>query len=265
MTLQIGYQPRGYVDYSQATGSKFSLSLVLREISLAGFVGIEIGDQWDLGTPEECQETLANHGLKLTSLPIVVWQEVDWETVTAKARFLEALGAHQMMVCGGFWQEEGHKTTAEELRAFGETCDELARRMADYGVQAGFHNHLNCPVEQEDELDYFMEHTSAIGYYPDIGHARAAGWDPLPSLARYGSRICGAHIKDVLLDPLTGTFERFTELGKGNARLNIDACLREMEKHFDGWIFVEQDHTSFNPGLDALENYRYLMQRGYLP
>jgi len=26
-----------------------------------------------------------------------------------------------------------------------------------------------------------------------------------------------------------------------------------------------QDHTSFNPGLDALENYRYLMQCGYLP
>jgi len=265
MALQIGYQPRGYVNYAQETGSHFSLDLVLREVSLAGFVGLEIGGQWGLGTPEECRETLARYGLRLAAMPVILGQEVDWEGVLAKARFLEALGARQMMVCGGFWREEGRKPTPEELRAFARTCEDLARRVADHGVRAGFHNHLGSLVEREDELDFFLEETEAMGYYPDLGHARAAGWDPLPSLRRHGARIVGAHLKDVLLDPVTGAFRRFVELGKGNAGLDLGACLKELERHLDGWAFVEQDHTSFNPGLDALENYRYLRARGYLP
>ncbi|NLE76258.1 MAG: TIM barrel protein, partial [Chloroflexi bacterium] len=248
------------------TGSQFSLPLVLREVALAGFVGLEIGSRWPLGTPQECQAILGRYGLQLQSLPLVAHGPTfDVAAATAQARFAQAMGVRQMMLCGPFGRPAGGKPSAEELQALCRACDEVARRVADHGVRAGYHNHLGTPVEQEDELDYFMEHTAAVGYYPDLGHARAAGWDPLPSLQRYGQRICGGHLKDVLVDPQTGRLQRFIELGKGNAGLNVEGCLEAMGREFHGWVFVAQDHTSLNPGLDALENYRYLWQRGYVP
>jgi inosose dehydratase len=266
MTLKVGYQPYGYIPYGREMGVTFPLKLILNEVSKAGFKGIELGNLDELGTPGQCQELLGRYGLKLVSMSLSIGRDVSpLAEVEKKAKFLKAVGGYSLMVVGGFWRpKDGSKPPKGDYQAFFKMVDEVAVRVHGYGIRAGFHNHLNCLVESEEEVDMLFESTRHIGYCPDIGHAVGAGWDPLPSIKRYGPKVCNAHIKDTVVDPKTKKWVRFIELGAGNAGLNIKACLDAMAAHHDGWVVVEQDQTSFNPGWDAIQSYNYLKEIDYV-
>ena len=71
---------------------------------------------------------------------------------------------------------------------------------------------------------------------------QAAGDDAVRFCRVLGKRIIYTHLKDY-----TWKHNRFTELGRGDGRLDLAACIRELRRHgYDGWLTVELD-KNFGP------------------
>lgn len=106
--------------------------------------------------------------------------------------------------------------TVEEAKNFVEA----AKR---YNIKAALHNHLGCRIEQQDELELFMEQVPGAMLVLDIAHLHAAGGDCIRTIQKYHDRLATAHFKDIFYKDLNVSLEtwwerlRFCEVGGGNA------------------------------------------------
>lgn len=120
------------------------------------------------------------------------------------------------------------------------------------GIDAVLHNHLGQRVENEGELDRFMEACPEVKLLLDVGHLFGAGGDVVRAIKRYSKRIAAVHFKDILwLDRnATEWYKRsqFRELGAGNAGMDFAAYARALRDcGWDGWVLIEQDNHTEDP------------------
>ena len=260
--IRTGYSTWEYHVYGQQTGSALSTDLVWSESAGLGFKGIEISQELkDLPPAGECRKQLDRYGLQAVSHWVnVTYNDDCLEDTEQKARFLQALGG-RFLVCEG--DKKTPPTDRQSYLALFKQFDKIGQISEKFGIKAAFHFHRGC-LERDDEVHDLFENTSAVWFCPDIGHAGAMGWDPLPVLRQYKEKIVHVHIKDALRNPQTGDFDRFCELGAGNCGLDIKACLDCLtEIGYDDWAMVEQDHATLSPSCDALESRRHLEKIGY--
>jgi sugar phosphate isomerase/epimerase len=137
------------------------------------------------------------------------------------------------------------------------------------GIRAALHNHLGTAVENQAQLDDFMERCPTCTLLLDTAHLAAAGGDPVGSARRYADRIIAVHVKDwKLLDAAIGLDRwgdrlRFCELGAGemgDANAEVVRVLRAAG--FDGWFFVEHDTHLRDPYEDLAVSREYLRKAG---
>ncbi|MEW5980479.1 MAG: sugar phosphate isomerase/epimerase family protein [Acidobacteriota bacterium] len=260
--MQIGLSTWGYFTCAQQSDSQVSTAIVLPEVAAMGFKGIEVG--WplsELPSVSEFRAQLDQHGL----CAVGHWVEVTFHSqcldeAEQKARFLQNVGG-MVLICEG--EKQAVSMTRDQYLALYRQFDAIGRICEKYDIRAAFHFHRGC-LETEEEVHDFFSHTKSVWFCPDIGHASAAGWNPIPVMQQYRDKIVHVHLKDARMDSESRRFSRFVELGKGNNGLDIRACLDCLnEMGFQGWAMIEQDHTTISPADDAAESRRFLQRIGH--
>lgn len=158
-----------------------------------------------------------------------------------------------------------------EWRNLTSGLDQIGNRLRVEGVKVVFHNHVGTYVETEAETARLLEETNPdfVGWCFDCGHIAYGGGDVFRLLAKYGSRVRHAHLKDVNAEVLNEARARrwnladalkafiFSQLGEGNLDLRrVLEFLRD--QGYNDWLVVEQDTTPLDPTTVARRNRTFL-------
>ncbi|MGD8895539.1 MAG: TIM barrel protein [Acidobacteriota bacterium] len=171
---------------------------------------------------------------------------------------LAALGGRQVVI-GPPTVPEGADRPAL-IRAMAPVLEDLARRGQDEGVSLGLHPHLNTLVERPEEIALAMDVTDAglVSLAPDTGHIHLAGGDVVSILNTYRSRLVYFHFKDAVRPFRRPDFmPNMRELGAGE--IDFPGVMRLLaEIGYQGWINVEQDHTTLTPRESCRRSMHYV-------
>ena len=163
---------------------------------------------------------------------------------------------------------KGRPIDAEDYKRLGRLLTELGKRVADLGVQLGYHNHMGAMGQTPEGLEQIMG--AADPRYAklelDVAHYFQGGGDPAEAVEKYRDRLLFLHLKDVEhLPAATDGKEsyRFVELGRG--LVNLPAVLEALRKiNFRGWGIVELDAVpdkSRTPKESAIINKKYVEEK----
>jgi inosose dehydratase len=260
---------------------------VLDDIARTGYDGTQLG----LGFPEgdALRGVLAARELQLAEVYASVPATVDGPTDGALAELRERL---RLLVAGGgeilcvafdgspdrdpFAGRADDPATPRLTEAgWGRTVDLLATISAETraaGARIAFHPHAGTYVETPVEVERLATSiiADALPFCLDVGHYLVGGGDPTAALRRYGERISHVHLKDVDPEVLASLREGsiggfgaalrrrlFTELGAGI--LDLDGILAVLaERHYAGWLMIEQDSSWPPPAESAAIGRRVL-------
>ncbi|RZU66522.1 2-keto-myo-inositol dehydratase [Microterricola gilva] len=140
-----------------------------------------------------------------------------------------------------------------------ETCEVLKAE----GIRSGLHNHVGTWVETEAEIEYVLGQvdSSLLGASFDIGHLEWAGIDSPSYLSKWSDRLMDLHIKDLNLAvarsarenpvPYNVSTNRGLFLEPGLGQIDLPGVLNALPEAFDGWVLIEVDRASMNPGESA--------------
>ena len=179
------------------------------------------------------------------------------------ARYLKEAGGKYLQVIGTF--QKGPFTSADYKRE-GKLLNDIAKRVADLGIQTGFHNHMGSIAQTPEQLDAIMEDTDPryVKLELDVAHYFQGGGDPAAAIRKYGHRLLFLHLKDVTPAATHSGYE-FTELGQG--KVNFPAIFNALhDVHFRGWGIVELDDervgVTRTPKESAEMSKKYLEKLG---
>lgn len=280
MQLRVANAPCSWGIEDPADRANPSWRQVLDEVARAGYPGIELGPLGFL--PED--ESVLRRELELRQLELVagfLFQPLQTREGIERAldvarrtcRLLAATGARHLVVIQGFTPERERAAGrpgavrpigAEEWRTMVEGVHEVARLVADEGLDPCFHPHAGTHVEFEDEIERLAAETDPklVSLCFDTGHCAYAGLDPVELYRRHADRVTYLHLKDVDRARLHGALARslsfeeavaegvFCPLGQGVVDF---AGLREAldANDFAGWATVEQDRLPTDSGTPA--------------
>ncbi|MBI4578411.1 MAG: sugar phosphate isomerase/epimerase, partial [Planctomycetes bacterium] len=101
------------------------------------------------------------------------------------------LGTRFLIVAG-----DGDFTQPEKSRALAETFNKAAEALKPLGIACGYHNHTGEFKKDGDKTywDLFAERTSKdVVLQLDVGHAAAAGVDPVELIKKHPGRTGTTH------------------------------------------------------------------------
>jgi inosose dehydratase len=149
----------------------------------------------------------------------------------------------------------------------------LGKIASDYGIHVRYHNHVGSWIEAPHELDALLRHldTSHADLCFDTGHYAYGGGNPCQFISDNIDSIGYLHLKDVDSSAIVDARAReltflealreivFAPIGTGTA--DIAGILATLVEHrFDGWVVVEQDTCSEDPGEAARTNLAFIQQ-----
>lgn len=273
MAVKIGTNPIAWSnDDLRSLGGETPLETCLAEAKQAGFAGIELGHKFP-SEPAALKHVLDQHGLDLVSgwySMALLERDVDaeWAAIQAHKSLLKALGAKVLIVAETSNAIHGDRAislsrrptlTAEQWPVFTERLGQLAKRLADDGMQLVYHHHMGTVIESGDDVHRMMQSTpDCMHLLLDTGHLTFAGADPAEFARAYRSRISHVHTKDVRADVLVKVKVRdmsfldavvagvYTVPGDG--MVDFASVFAELPG-YDGWVVVEaeQDPAKANP------------------
>ncbi|MBY5579186.1 myo-inosose-2 dehydratase [Rhizobium leguminosarum] len=283
MTIKIAINPITWTnDDVPDLGGDTPLEQCLSEMQKAGYAGTELGGKY----PRESialKAVLAAHKLELAG---GWWDgrlyerdaEEEFQAILAHLTLLRDAGAKYAVYAdtsmgrhGGIWQpiSKRPRLKDEEWEEYGRKVNQLADRMANFGVGLAYHHHMGTIVETDEEVDRLMAVTQApVGLLFDSGHSAFSGGDPVALCARHAARIVHVHCKDVRMDILHKAREAdlsfmdavlegiFTVPGDGG--VDFSTILNTLAEHnYRGWLVVEaeQDPKKANPLKYATMGY----------
>ena len=194
------------------------------------------------------RDLLADHKLTFVALssgttlldPAVRQQQL--ETHLQHARYVHEAGGLYMQLISAT-SKPGQTFTADQYKLQGEIFTEIGKRMADYGVRLGFHNHMNSIGQPPEAVEAILQASDPNYVYLllDVAHYLEGGGDPAAAVHKYSKRILFMHFKDVKNADNPNGYE-WVELGRGRVDFpGVIAALREV--HFRGWGVVELDRV----------------------
>lgn len=137
---------------------------------------------------------------------------------------------------------------------------------AEYGIKVALHNHLGCRIQNQDELDEFMEKVPGAWLLLDTGHLMAAEGDIIKTVENYSDRLAAIHCKDIyykdksisITVDIAGRL-RFCELEGGNADMDIKGFCETLKKvNYKKWLFIEHDTHLRDPYVDLAHSAEVL-------
>jgi inosose dehydratase len=260
---------------------------ILDEIARTGFEGT----QYEAGFPqgERLRNELAGRGLRLAEVYLPIAADENGPRADAMDVALEHLrllhDAGGEVLCVAIDGSPDRDASAGRAAAppspeFTDAAwaglvavlHDIADAASALGHPTVFHPHAGTFVETPADVDRLVAATdpARIGISLDVGHDIVGGGDPLATLRALGERVRHIHLKDVdptVLDGVrAGRYAGledavrdglFTELGAGT--LDLDGVLASlMERDYDGWLMVEQDHSFGRPSESAAIGRRVL-------
>ena len=289
MNIKLGIAPINWCnDDDPNLGKDISFEQCIREMSLAGYVGTELGNKYPRDV-NVLKNALAEQGLQLSSAWFSTFFTDSEQYQNTLSRFLDhlsfmrAMGASYINVC-----ECGHAIQGTQCAIMSPYKPEFSQgqweslinglhaigRIAyDFNMKIVYHYHAGTGVYNEYEIDYLMQNTSPqlVSLLLDTGHAVFAGIDPLNLIAKYGDRIRYVHLKDIRPEVLKQTEEEqltfmdavragvFTVPGDGS--IDFAPIFRALNSiHYAGWMIVEaeQDPVKAPPLEYARKAFGYL-------
>ncbi len=246
----------------------------IEDIASVGFPGIQIRSNsvQEFPSGAALRELLDKNHLKMIALssgnlsidPAIESSEIAKHV--SNAQFLKDAGGLYLQVIDE--RPKGRATTPADCKRFGTLLTELGKRIADLGVQLGYHNHMGAMGETPTAVDQIMEATDPryAKLELDIAHYFQGGGDPAKAVEKYSDRLLFLHLKDVEKLPASANTKepyRFVELGRGS--VNIPAVLDALRKsNFRGWGIVELDAVPDKlrtPKESALINKKYVEEK----
>lgn len=231
--------------YSYAENSDFSVAELIRESANAGYDAVE---PFMLDDEEEIAAALEETGLELSTAHVGIDElEADFEeTVETYSEF----GADALIHAyegGGTWESE------ESVIAWAERVNEMADRVADEGLEFGYHNHAHEFVEIDGTyaFDIFAEHINEnVHLQLDVGWALVGGANPVSVLNRHSEFIKSLHMKDMTTDG------EFTEIGEGD--VDMEAIANVAREAGDVDYLVYEYDAAPNPIESLYTGAQYL-------
>lgn len=222
----------------------------IEDISSLGYPGIQLRANLlpEIPDPHRVKDLLAQHHLTFVALssdggvpldPAKKSQAI--KTHLKNARYLrQAGGKYLQVICA--WN--GGKTlTPAEYKQQGALLTEMAKRVADYGIQTGFHNHMDTTAQTPEAVAAILEASDPryVKLELDIAHYFQGGGDPAAAIRQYHDRLLFLHLKDVQQGDFRHGYQ-FVELGQG--KVNIPAVFKALhDVRFRGWGIVELDRV----------------------
>ncbi len=232
----------------------------INDISADGFAGIQLRaptlDQ--IPDPHALRDLLAQHKLTFVALSSgstsldPAERQKQLETHVEHARYVhEAGGLYMQLISAN--AKPGQTSTADQYRLQGEIFTEIGKRIADYGIKLGFHNHMNSVGQPPEAVDAILQASDPNYVYLllDVAHYLQGGGDPAEAIHKYSKRILFMHFKDVKKADNANGYE-WVELGRGRVDFpGVIAALHEV--HFRGWGVVELDSVPKGDSLTPKE------------
>jgi inosose dehydratase len=243
----------------------------IEQISAVGYPGIQLRANVlkEHPDPKTLEAALAQHKLTFVALssggteldPAKEKEMLDEHTQHAK--YLHAAGGKYLQVIGAGNPKGGVANwTAADYKRQGYLLTEVGKRAAEFGIQTGFHNHMNTIGQAPEATDAIMEAADPryVKLELDVAHYLQGGGDPAAAVRRYQRRLLFMHLKDTKPSTAHGGYE-FAELGQG--RVDFKALLAALkETHFRGWGIVELDGE--RPGSTRTPEESARMSKQYL-
>jgi inosose dehydratase len=259
--MRVSINATGWGRHAKGLGQDLSLDTFLREAKAAGYDGVEIGGPGDFGGVAQCRERMKREGLEIAatfaSVTLNPWQP-NVEEYTKALHASAELGVRTVCVCGGFpWT--GRRTMyAQDYDLFAESFRPAAALAGKLGLELAFHPHRGSIVETGRETAELLARLPTLKLCIDTAHLEACGDDALAFVRSFSDRIIYAHIKDY-----SWKDNAFTELGRGDSKLDVAACVNLMrQRGYDRWLTVELDGNWTKGMPTALESAK--MSRQYL-
>lgn len=246
----------------------------IEDIASAGYAGIQLRANCiaEFGSGAAVREELEKHHLKMVALSSgdlgidPATERDELEKHTANAKFLRDAGGLYLQIIDK--RPKGRDVTPADYKRLGQLLTELGKRVADVGVQLGFHNHMGAMGQTPEGLEQILE--AADPRYAklelDIAHCFQGGGDPAKAVEKYADRLLFLHLKDVSRVPLSPEDKQpyhFVELGRGLVDVpGVLAALRKV--NFRGWGIVELDgelDKSRTPNESAAINKKYIEEK----
>jgi inosose dehydratase len=245
----------------------------IEDIASSGFTGIQIRSNsvQEFGSGAALKEELDKHHLKMIALssgnlsidPGV--EKSELEKHVANAKFLRDAGGLYLQIIDE--RPKDRAIVAADYKRLGMLMTELGKRIADLGVQLGYHNHMGAMGQTPEGVEQIMAAVDPryAKLELDVAHYFQGGGDPVKAVEKYRDRLLFLHLKDV--ERLGGAGEiagyRFVELGRGSVDLpGVVNALRKI--NFRGWGIVELDAVpdkARKPKESAIMNKKYVEEK----
>jgi sugar phosphate isomerase/epimerase len=206
------------------------------------------------------RELSKRHGLPVigTSFSANMWDRKQHEAILEQARLvIERVSAVGGRTLGTTTGNAGQRKTEEQLDAQAELLRKILAICKDHGVVLNLHNHTWEVADSEYDLKGTLARVPEARLGPDINWLIRAGVDPVEFIARYGTRIVYAHLRDQKADG------KWCEaMGEGTTDYAaIAAAFRKVRFHGD--LAIELAHErDFQPTRPYGESFA--MSRKYV-
>ncbi|WP_104402327.1 sugar phosphate isomerase/epimerase family protein [Vibrio penaeicida] len=252
----LGGNAVGVTSTNQLTYRTFAdMSVAFREISQAGYQGVEIFDgnllDYDV---REFKNLLLDNQLSLVAAYSggnFIYKDIldeELDRVRKVADRAAELGAPHLVVGGGAQRFSGIQDG--DYSRLADALNQIDTIAKSRGLQGHYHPHLTTIVETPEQVKKIFGQTS-IHFCPDTAHLAAAGGDPALLIREHAERISYVHLKGWQKEPFA-----FTPLDRGSLDTKpiIDA-LKSVQ--YQGWITVELDAWE-DPLQGAIASKKYL-------
>lgn len=239
----------------------------IEDISSVGYPGIQLraNSVAEFASGGALRDELAKHNLKMVALSsgdLNLEPTIDeaFAKHIANAKFLRDAGGLYLQIIDV--KPKDHTPTSIDYQRTGRFLTELGKRVADLGVQLGYHNHMGAMGQTPEGVDQIVEAMDPryAKLELDIAHYFQGGGDPAQAVEKYSDRLLFLHLKDVEHTDAAKNGYRFCELGRG--LVNVPAVLDALRKvNFRGWGIVELDgetDKSRTPKESAVINRKYV-------
>jgi sugar phosphate isomerase/epimerase len=221
---------------------------VLKDVADLGFEGVEFAGFYGKD-PNELRDVLQKLGLEIAGahIPIQAFSELEIDktisfNTTLRNRYLIIPGLPKEMV----------KTKNDWIK-FAETLNNLAKKLRQYGMRIGYHNHVAefTPIEGEYPWNLIFSRTSEeVIMQIDIGHALRAGLttdDIIDIIKRYRGRALTIHAKDY-------SKVKGYDVVIGEGDVKWPDILKTL-KDYGGtqWIIIEQETYPYKPPIESIK------------
>jgi len=243
----------------------------IEDIAAVGYPGIQLraDSVQEFGSGAALRDVLEQHRLQMIALSSgdlnidPAAEQSEMAKHVANARFLRDAGGLYLQVIDV--RPKDRTVTTADYKRLGELLSELGKRVADFGVQLGYHNHMGAMGQTPDGVEQIVAAMDPryAKLELDVAHYFQGGGDPAKAVEQYADRLLFLHLKDVeRIDGGRGVKDsyRFVELGRG--LVNLPAVLEALRKvKFRGWGIVELDgetDKSRTPKESAIINKKYV-------